>query len=116
MIKYIYVAGPYTQGAMVENVRNAIAAGDILAMAGYIPFIPHLSHFWDLLLSHDYRFWMEQDLAWLVKCDAILRLPGYSPGADEEVKFARDHRIKILIFSGDLKVLPEFVEKYTKDM
>ena len=84
----IYIAGPYTQGDVAENVRNAIYAGDCLARLGHIPFIPHLMHFWHFLLPHEFEFWMTQDMAWLRSCDAILRLDGESAGADREVEEA----------------------------
>lgn len=81
----VYVAGPYTHGDVAANVRCAIRAGDAIADAGGVPFIPHLTHFWHLLHGHDHAFWIEQDLAWLRCCDALLRLPGLSIGADQEV-------------------------------
>ena len=36
----------------------------------------------------DYETILKQDLAWVKKCDALLRLPGDSPGADREVQYA----------------------------
>ena len=36
----------------------------------------------------EYETWMEYDLAWLGACEALLRLPGHSPGADREVRYA----------------------------
>jgi hypothetical protein len=85
----VYVAGPYTQGDVAENVRAAILAADWLAQQGCVPFCPHLSHFWHLLNPHPYEFWLAQDLAWLAVCDALVRLPGPSAGADGEVAEAR---------------------------
>lgn len=87
-MRFIYVAGPYTNGDVGENVRNAILAGDRLLDKGYLPYIPHLTHFWHLLSPKDYCVWTSMDLAWLDKCDAILRLPGESKGADFEVNCA----------------------------
>lgn len=86
----IYVAGPYTKGDVAVNVANAIFAGNVLADRGHIPFIPHLTHFWHMMYNHEHEFWMKQDLVWLAQCDAILRLPGESSGADREVKFAEE--------------------------
>lgn len=83
----IYIAGPYTKGDVAQNVRKAIFAGDQVAERGHVPFIPHLTHFWHMLHPHAYEFWLEQDLAWLKECDAILRLPGESAGADSEVDY-----------------------------
>lgn len=86
----IYIAGPYTKGDVAENVRNAIFEGDYVARLGHTPFIPHLTHFWHMLLPHKYEFWMQQDMVWLDLCDAVLRLPGESAGADAEVQRAID--------------------------
>jgi|GEM_PF-825467 len=85
----IYVAGAYSKGDVAENVRTAIHEGDYVARLGHVPFIPHLTHFWHMLIPHDYEFWMSQDEQWLLSCDAILRLKGESAGADREVETAK---------------------------
>lgn len=83
---HVYVAGPLTKGGQIENVRLAIAAGERLRRAGLIPFVPHLGVFCDLAApGPTYEDWMTWCLAWLAKCDAVLRLPGESSGADREV-------------------------------
>lgn len=84
----IYVAGPYTRGDVDENVRNAITVGDKLRALGHTPFIPHLSHFWHLIIPHDYQYWMDYDIEWLMECDAVFRIEGDSKGADIEVHIA----------------------------
>ena len=95
-MKYIYIAGPYSKGDPVVNTANVIKAADILAIAGYIPFIPHLTLFWHFLNPHDIDFWYKYDMAWLAKCDYLLRLPGESPGADNEVYWAK--KLGMLIY------------------
>lgn len=87
-MKYIYVAGPYTKGDTILNIREGIRVADELVSLGYIPFIPHLSFAWHLVSPREYDFWVEQDNAWLLKCDAVLRIPGESIGADKEVELA----------------------------
>lgn len=84
----VYVAGPYTGGDVAVNVRNAIEAANRLADLGYAPFVPHLTHFWHLVFPRPYAFWVTLDNQFLPHCDAILRLPGESPGADREVALA----------------------------
>ena len=86
----VYIAGPYSNGDVAQNVRNAILAADKLAQAGLFPLIPHLTHFWHLLCPHDWKFWLEQGLVWLESCDVLLRLPGESEGADLEMQRARE--------------------------
>lgn len=85
----IYIAGPYTKGDVGQNVRTAIMDGDYVSRLGHFPFIPHLTHFWHLVLPHEYQFWLDQDIEWLKICDAVLRLDGESAGADKEVELAK---------------------------
>jgi hypothetical protein len=87
-MKFVYVASPYTKGDVAVNVRINIEAADELARAGLIPFVPLLYHFWHRIIPHQYDFWTSLDLGWLERCDAIVRLPGESSGADAEVKRA----------------------------
>jgi len=102
MKKVIYIAGPYTKGDVALNVRNAIDAGDTLLEKGYIPFVPHLSHFWHFISPKTHREWLEIDKAILERCDALLRLEGESAGADEEVNHARQLGIDIYWSIKDL--------------
>jgi len=85
----VYIAGAYSKGDVAQNVRQAISAANELAELGLVPFIPHLAHFWHLLWPHKINFWYTYDLEWLRACDILLRLPGESVGADEEVTLAR---------------------------
>lgn len=98
---YIYLAGQYTTGDPAMNVRYAIDCAEQVAAQGDYPFIPHLSHLWHLIHPHQYEFWMLQDLAWLDRCDAIIRMtdqfPGGSPGADREVAYAKSKDMRIFI-------------------
>lgn len=87
-MKKVYVAGPYTKGDVAVNVRNALEAANRLADMGYMPFVPHLSHFWHILFPRPYEFWCELDNVFLPHCDALLRLPGESSGAEKEMLLA----------------------------
>jgi hypothetical protein len=101
-MRYIYIAGPYSKGDPVINTANAIRAADHLASYGIIPFVPHLTLFWHLLSPHEIEFWYNYDIAWLSKCDGLLRLSGESPGADNEVRIAEEKGIKIYYTMSDL--------------
>ena len=101
-MKRIYVAGPYTKGDVAVNVRNAFEAADKLADAGFAPFVPHGTHFWHFAFPRPYEEWLKLDLAFLPVCDAVLRLPGLSSGADAEVVEAE--RLGIPVYY-DLDVL-----------
>ena len=95
MLEYVYVAGPYS-GDVLHNTRNAVFQADILRSAGFTPFIPHAMTLpWDLAFPHDYEFWLEFDFRWVARCDAVLRLPGESAGADREVRMAKSLGIPV---------------------
>jgi hypothetical protein len=98
----IYVAGPYTKGDVATNVRAAIIAADNLRTLGHTPYIPHLSHFWHLLIPHEIDFWYALDMEWLEQCDALFRIEGESVGADREEERARELGLIILRSYDDL--------------
>lgn len=87
-MKKVYVAGPYTKGDVVVNVRNTILVANKIADLGMWPFVPHLTHFWHLVMPRPYEFWCELDNQFLPCCDALIRLPGESTGSDREVELA----------------------------
>ncbi len=96
----IFISGPYAKPDPVINTRNAILAGERIVKTGHAPFIPHLNHLWHLLCPHNKDFWYQYDLIWLKKCNAILRLPGESTGADREMKLAKKWGIKEVTFDS----------------
>jgi len=85
----VYIAGPYSQGDPIQNTRNAILAAEKVKARGHTPYIPHLNLLWHMVSPHDPDFWYDYDLEWLPDCDALLRLPGKSQGADREVEEAK---------------------------
>lgn len=101
-LKYIYVAGPYSFGDVTANVRKAVDAATKLLDFGFAPYLPHLTHYWDMMHPRSYLDWCQFDLVWLEKCDAVLRLPGESGGADREVEYARAHDIPVYETIADL--------------
>lgn len=99
----IYVAGPYTKGDVVHNVRYAVQNADyITSVLGHVAFCPHLTHLWHMIEPHSIEFWYKYDIEWLKSCDAILRLPGESTGADNEVKIAKELGLKIFFNLSDI--------------
>ena len=102
----IYVAGPYTPAtndvhdaprAAYRNTRAAILAGLGIMKKGHVPFIPHLMHYVNLEADQVYpvEFYYEYDTVWLKLCDAVLRLPGKSEGAEREVKWAKENGLAV---------------------
>lgn len=98
----VYVAGPITLGDQTANIRTAIQVTDKLLSLGYAPYCPHLSHFQQLMFPRSYEDWMSLDFEWLPLCDALLRLPGKSAGADREVAFARELDISVFFHPSQL--------------
>lgn len=97
----VYVAGPMTTGDLIENIRNAINTAETIWEHGFIPFVPHLMHFYDIQHPHSYKEWIAYDLEWLRKCDAVFRMEGESNGADLEVTEARTKEIPVFFtFDG----------------
>lgn len=100
--KKVYIAAPYTKGDVAINVRTAIEAGSRLWDLGFAPFIPHLTHFWHLVTPKPYEVWLTIDNEWLPVCDAFLRLPGPSSGADKEEALARSLGIPVFYDESSL--------------
>ena len=94
-IRYVYVAGPITAGDQLVSCADAIHICDDLAEEGFIPHVPYMHYSWHMMHPHPYEFWLQQDEAWLSRCDALLRLPGISVESDREVAFANEHGIPV---------------------
>jgi hypothetical protein len=110
-MRKVYIAGPITKGDHMANIRNGIDAANRLRDLGFFPFVPHLSAFWHYVHPRPYEDWMELDFVWLVECDALLRLPGVSEGADREVAFALEHDIPVFIGVEELFVWSKEVQR-----
>lgn len=105
VIPLVYIASPYTLPEPIANTRRAIDAFNVLADAGYTPFVPHLTLLCQLVEPREPEWWYAHDLELLARCDILLRLPGESWGADQEVEFCRENGI--LVFKGTAE---EFVK------
>ena len=105
MIK-VYIASPYTVGDTGRNVKAQIDTFIHLLDNGYLPFAPLFTHFVHIAHPKPYNYWTAYDNEWLKNCDVILRLPGESPGADNEVELARSLNIPVV------RSLPELINLY----
>lgn len=108
----VYIAGPISKGDLAHNINQATEAFVKLAKAGLAPFCPQWSAFsgpvrkeptgvvWGEAGAqpNDLRHadWLAVDLEWVATADAVLRLPGESKGADQEVAEAK--RLGIPVF------------------
>lgn len=111
-MKRVYICGPISKGDLAHNINQASRCFERLALAGMAPFCPHWSCF-SGEASRPYHLkqviavaaaqptklthadWLRVDLAWVAVCDAVLRLPGESVGADAECGFAREKGIPV---------------------
>ena len=91
----IYCAGPYSNGDVAVNVRTAIDAGAQLIQSGFAVIVPHTCHFMHIIHPQDYESWMAIFFELVTRCDGLYRIPGFSPGADREVEYARQHGIPV---------------------
>lgn len=105
----ILIAGPYRSGTnddtalMQQNLKNLEAVALPLFRKGHIPMIGEWVALPLIKLAGSVK---PGDEAWeevqypvahrlLKKCDAVLRLQGASKGADEDVRVATEHGLKI---------------------
>lgn len=94
----VYIAAPYSRPDPLQNLHRVIRIASELIDTGLVtPFVPHLTLLWQLVEPRDLAFWYEYDIAILVRCDSVLRLPGMSIGADEEVLVAQ--RLSLPVFT-----------------
>jgi hypothetical protein len=78
----IYVAGPYTGSTSEEiekNVRRAMEVGLKIWKKGHFPYIPHLTHWPDMLakkleIEMNWVDYMNWHAPWVDHCDALLLL------------------------------------------
>jgi Domain of unknown function (DUF4406) len=102
----VYIAGPYTSGDPVRNTHAAMKKWMSLWIHGFIPICPHWTMFQHFLTPLEKDEWLEYDQYVLAKCDAVLRLPGASEGADAEVEYATHNGIPV--FFNDTALLEFF--------
>lgn len=88
---YIYVAGPISQGDTLLNIKNGIDMGVELVKKGFTPYVPHQDFVAYMMHPDvlDYETILAQDFDWIERCDALIRLPGPSKGADREIAHCR---------------------------
>ncbi len=104
----VYLAGPYTKGNPTLNTYKILDIANELVKEGFVPFIPHLSHFWHTYTPYPYEHWLMYDNEWLKSCKCLLRIKGESKGADKEVKLAK--KLGMPVFYS-IKKLKEFYEE-----
>ena len=86
----VYVGGPMLgSGNPYGNIHRGLEVSLMILDRGMAPYIPHLTAILEMTQGERHRdTWLELDKAFLLACDAMLRLDGPSPGADQEVAWA----------------------------
>ena len=106
-MKLLYVAGPYTKPDPIINIHGAILVGmDLYERSLFVPHIPHLTMLMHLVTPRPIDYWYDLDAQMLTRCDAFVRLPGESVGADDEEGLARSAGIEMIAFME----LPEYTQ------
>lgn len=105
----VFVCGPYWHDdpcIRLAHVFRAMYAAVQLVQLGYAVYCPHLWHYapQDGITE---AMWREQDIAWLLVSDMLLRLPGESDGADDEVALAKQNLVAIRFSLDDFPNLLE---------
>lgn len=107
---FVYLAGPYTKPDPASNTRNAVLAGQRLRdELDIVAIVPHVTHFEHMLAPKPCDYWLRIDLDILDGCDALLRMPGESTGADAEERHAEFRNIPV--FYCEVK-LSEWVKQW----
>lgn len=89
-MRVIFISSPFSEGDQRFNIERQNEAANVLMNEGYAPLAPLLlGDAMERMQSRTWEEWMECCLAWVAKCDAVLRLEGQSEGADLEVAEAR---------------------------
>ncbi len=117
-MKLVYVAGPYTDlsprwlrllrrlfllpSGEERNVRIAMEHATRLRDAGFAVILPHLSHYWDKRHYASYKVWLDMDLEIISRCDVMLRIPGRSSGASQEVVRSREVSVPVFFSVEDV--------------
>lgn len=119
----ILIAGPYRSGTnddpvlMEKNLRSLEEIALPLFRAGHIPVI---GEWFALPLMRVAGSRKPGDEAYseiaypiakrlLTKCDAVLRLPGESKGADEDVRIAKELGLKVYHAIAEVPPMPAYV-------
>ena len=98
----VYIAGPYTKPDPAVNTARAMDMWHELRDLGFSPLCPHLSHFLHIHHARPYQEWLDYDNEWIEVCDVLLRLPGESSGADDEVLLSKSLDIPVVLSVSDL--------------
>lgn len=92
---FVFLSGPYSDDPERRVAESKGWAKELIRL-GFVPYHAHLSHYQHVSHPEPYENWMQIDLAWIERCDALLRFSrDYSGGADREEARAREVGIEV---------------------
>lgn len=114
----VYLAGPIGNPRVIgelavqQNVDRAVNVAMQLNLHGYSVICPHTSHYYPGAHDQPHAFWMEVDYALVLAADVVCRMPGESPGADNEVTWSRP------VFSPEqlLEMPPDLLRRWKQPL
>lgn len=109
----VYVAGPITANPW-GCIRQAVPVAERLTRIGAVPYLPQLTILHEIVSHQPYERWMEHGLAMVEHCDALIYLPGESPGADREIAHARSLGLPVFYsdHAGDWDALCRWIARW----
>jgi len=94
----VYIMGPYSSDPEFHT-DYAMAIANVVLGRGGVPFIPHLTHYWDKKIPRPWMFWIAYDLYladnFKKKNLCAVRIPGPSNGADIEERFFVEKGVRV---------------------
>lgn len=102
MKPFVYVAGPLSNHPMHNTSRALIICSQLYQTGLVIPFSPHTTVIWDMIVPADYEQWMEYDFDVIHHMNALYRISGVSPGADREIEHALNLHIPVFYEKDEL--------------
>ena len=94
----VFISGPLGSGSAQHfDIRNVLEVANIVSELGHSPFVGHLYQYWDDMFPNmiNYGEWSRIIMDWLEVSDAIIRIPGVSEKADNEVSRAKALNIPV---------------------
>ena len=95
----VYLSGPITKGDRTQNFTTFCQWQKKLLEEGYAVLNPGLSMLHPDAWNLSHETWVRSDLPWVEVSDCVVRLPGDSKGADEEIECAA--ALGIPVFHAD---------------
>jgi hypothetical protein len=110
-IKFVYVAAPYNSNPIHNTWQSMIYANQLVDL-GLIPIVPHISSMlWNLHTPRPEAFWYQYTMELMRLCDAVVRFPGESKGAEAEIREAETMGILVFYNIKDLVTYLDGVSK-----